>query len=70
MHVQLHVLYTQVIAQFLMSGNGHTISLYMHTHLKSYDPQYQLCANVIRELCCNHSPDDNFEDMILTISCD
>ena len=40
------------------------------SHLKSYDPQYQLCANVIGELCCNHSLDDNFEDLILTISCD
>ena len=39
-------------------------------HLKSYDSQYRLCANMIRELHCNYSLDDNFKDMIHTISCD
>lgn len=40
------------------------------SHIKSYDTQYQICANVIRAIRCCSSPHKDFEDMIYTISCD
>ena len=44
--------------------------LFGGTHLKTYDPQYLICADVIRALRCCSPQVQNFEDMILTLSCD
>ena len=44
-------------------------SLYGMSHLKVYDSQYLLCANIIRSLRCSPSLDYSYEAMIETISC-
>ena len=44
-------------------------SLYGSSHLKIYDSQSQICANVIRSLRCSCA-DHSFDQMIDSISCD
>ena len=44
-------------------------SLYGSTHLKVYDSQSEVCANVIRSIRCSCT-DNTFDEMIDSISCD
>ena len=44
-------------------------SWYGSSHLKVYDSQSQICANVIRSLRCSCA-DRSFDHMIDSISCD
>ena len=55
-------------ASFCFSFSGYNY-LYGLSHLKVYDPQYVLCANVIRSLRSFPSLNSNYEAMINVIYC-
>ncbi len=44
-------------------------NLFHYRHPKRYDSQYWMCASIVRQLRCCPYTDRDYEDMIVTISC-